>query len=165
MAAASGCSGKAACCFRTVQHRVRLLRWLLLRRGQPPAVPNMAACCFKVVQHRVRLLRWLLLRRGYALAQRRAVRELCVVVRSKRTVVVRGAARLALPGVWGTGSPSRRRQLVSRRPHFGYTPPRFGGKYSCFGRTEFRDGNACPQGGIPCLKSGELWWQSGGLCV
>jgi hypothetical protein len=30
---ASGCFSMAACCFRMVQHRVRLLRWLLLRRG------------------------------------------------------------------------------------------------------------------------------------
>jgi hypothetical protein len=77
-------SNMAACCFLMVQHRVRLLRWLLLRRGYAlapsPTASNMAACCFLMVQHRVRLLRWLLPRRGYALAPSPAVCALLCVV-------------------------------------------------------------------------------------
>jgi hypothetical protein len=91
-------SNKAACCFQAVQHLVRLLYWLLLRRGPSPTVSawprvvskrrntvsdgfSMAACCFQTAQHRVQLLRLLLPMRGYALAQQRAVWKLCVVAR------------------------------------------------------------------------------------
>jgi hypothetical protein len=81
----------AACCFKVVQHLVRLHYPLLLRRGYAlapsPTASNRAACClqvmqhrvrrrrrrhskaaccFQVVQHLVRLLHYFLFRRGYA---------------------------------------------------------------------------------------------------
>jgi hypothetical protein len=106
---ASGCSGMAACCFKLVQHRVRLLHWLLFRRGyasrQPPAVSSMAACCFRMVQHLFRLHYWLLLRRGYASRNggRFGSRALLYAVRSGSLF---GARRVSCyRGVWGNRFP------------------------------------------------------------